>query len=168
VKVLVAGVGNTLRVDDGFGVVVARRLQAMTLPEGVNVLETGTSGMTLVQELMDGYDALIVLDIVDRGRPPGTIMLIEPDLPDATVMSHDERHSLTGNTHLATPSSVMMMAAAMGNLPPQVLLIACQPCDAVGLGMELTPDVAAAVDVAVVEVERQLERLCAGVVGGGG
>ncbi len=158
-KVLVAGVGNTLRVDDGFGVVVARRLQALALPAGVHVLETGTSGMTLVQELMEGYDALIVLDIVDRGRPPGTIMLIEPDLPDATLMSHDQRHSLTGNTHLANPSSVMMMAKAMGNLPPRVLFVACQPFDAVGLGMDLSPEVSAAVEVAISEVCAQLDRL---------
>lgn len=160
-RVLVAGVGNTLRVDDGFGVVVARRLQEMTLPEGVNVLETGTSGMTLVQELMEGYDALIVLDIVDRGRPPGTIMLIEPELRDATLMTHDERHSLTGNTHLANPSSVMMMAQSMGNLPPRVLMVACQPYDATGLGMELSPQVTAAVEVAIVEVESELARLFA-------
>ncbi len=161
-KVLVAGVGNTLRVDDGFGVVVARRLQAMSLPEGVNVLETGISGMALVQELMEGYDALIVLDIVDRGRPPGTIMLIEPDLPDAKAMSHDQRHSLTANTHEANPSAVMTMAKAMGTLPAQVLLIACQPLDATGLGMELSPEVTAAVEVAIAEVEGQLARLCAG------
>jgi len=161
-RVLVAGVGNTLRVDDGFGVVVARRLQAMTLPEGVNVLETGISGMSLVQELMEGYDALIVMDIVDRGRPPGTIMLIEPDLPDATVMSHDYRHSLTANTHEANPSAVMTMAKAMGTLPAKVLLIGCQPLDATGLGMELSPEVTAAVEVAIAEVESQLALLYAG------
>jgi len=159
VRVLVAGVGNTLRSDDGFGVAVARRLEAMTLPVGVRVVETGISGMTLVQELMEGWDALIVMDTVDRGRPPGTIMLIEPDLPDANALSHDQRHALTANTHLATPSQVMMMARAMGNLPPNVLLIGCQPVDAEGLGMELSPEVTAAVDVAVAEVERQLERL---------
>jgi len=162
--VLVAGVGNTLRSDDGFGVAVARRLEAMTLPVGVRVVETGISGMTLVQELMEGWDALIVMDTVDRGRPPGTIMLIEPDLPDANAMSHDQRHALTANTHLATPSQVMMMAKAMGNLPAQVLLIGCQPVDAEGLGMELSPEVTAAVDVAVAEVERQLERLGQDVV----
>lgn len=161
-RILVAGVGNTLRVDDGFGVHVTRRLEAMTLPEGVVVLETGISGMTLVQELMEGYDALIVLDIVDRGRPPGTIMVIEPDLPDAKAMTHDQRHALTANTHEAKPSSVMMMAKAMGNLPAHVLLIGCQPVDAVGLGLELSPEVTAAVDVAVAEVESQVARLLAG------
>lgn len=156
-----AGVGNTLRSDDGFGVVVARRLEAMTFPEGVRVVETGISGMTLVQELMDGYDALIVLDTVDRGRPPGTIMLIEPDLPDANKMSHDQRHELIADTHLATPSRVMMMAQAMGNLPPEVLLVGCQPVDAEALGVELSAEVTAAVEVAIAEVESQVKRLCA-------
>ena len=165
-RVLVAGVGNTLRSDDGFGVVVARRLEAMGLPEGVRVVETGISGMTLVQELMEGYDALIVMDTVDRDRPPGTIMLIEPDIPDANLMSHDQRHQLIADTHLATPSRVMMMAKAMGALPEQVLLVGCQPVDAEALGMELSPEVAAAVEVAITEVEAQLERLCAPVGSG--
>jgi len=165
-RVLVAGVGNTLRSDDGFGVAVANRLEAMRLPEGVRVVETGISGMTLVQELMEGYDGLIILDTVDRDRPPGTIMLIEPDLPDPNAMSPAERHQLVADTHIATPSRVMLMAKAMGCLPPQVLLIGCQPVDAEALGMDLSPEVAAAVDVAVAEVERHLELLCAGAVGG--
>ncbi|MDQ3312983.1 MAG: peptidase M52, partial [Actinomycetota bacterium] len=37
-RVLIAGVGNVLRGDDGFGVEVARRLEAMTLPAGVRVV----------------------------------------------------------------------------------------------------------------------------------
>ena len=164
-KVLVAGVGNTLRSDDGFGVAVARRLEAMSLPEGVRVVETGISGMTLVQELMDGYDALIVMDTVDRGRAPGTVMLIEPDIPDARKMSHDQQHQLIADTHLATPSRVMMMAKAMGSLPERVLLVGCQPVDAETLGMELSPEVTAAVDVAVAEVQRHLDHLCTPVVG---
>jgi len=166
VRVLVAGVGNTLRSDDGFGVAVARRLEGMPLPEGVRVVETGISGMTLVQELMEGYDALIVMDTVDRGRPPGTIMLIEPDLPDPNEMSHDQRHEMTANTHLATPSQVMMMAKAMGNLPDRVVLVGCQPVDAEGLGMELSPEVAAAVEVAITEVCRHIDALCTPLAGG--
>lgn len=164
-KVLVAGVGNTLRSDDGFGVAVALRLEAMTLPDGVRVVETGISGMTLVQELMDPYDALVVVDTVDRGRPPGTIMLIEPDIADPTTMSHERQHELIADTHLATPSRVMQMAKAMGNLPERVLLVACQPVDAESLGMELSPEVTAAVEVALAEIERHLDRLRVELVG---
>ena len=161
-RVLVAGVGNTLRCDDAFGVIAARKLEAMTWPEGVTVMEVGISGMSLVYELMDGYDALIVMDIVDRGRPPGTIMLIEPDLADPASLTHDQKHSLGGNTHLATPSQVMLMAKSMGTLPSSVLLVACQPLDAEGVGMELSAEVTAGVDVAVAEVGAQIDRLLGG------
>lgn len=160
-RILVAGVGNTLRSDDGFGVVVANRLEAMTLPEGVTVVETGISGMALVQDLMDGYDALVIMDTVDRGRPPGTIMLIEPDIADPTKMSHERQHELIADTHLATPSRVMMMAKALGALPSKVLFIGCQPVDAEAVGIGLSPEVTAAVDVAVAEVCRHIDALCA-------
>ncbi len=70
-KILVAGVGNLLQGDDGFGVEVAHRLQARKLPPEVTVCETGMGGIHLVQEISAGYDVLIVVDAVDRERPPG-------------------------------------------------------------------------------------------------
>ena len=69
--------GGVLHGDDGFGVEVARRLGARLLPPAVTVAETGIGGIHLVHELMAGYEALVVVDAVDRGRPPGTVMVIE-------------------------------------------------------------------------------------------
>lgn len=74
-RMLIAGVGNVLRRDDGFGVEVARRLatcwrqDSAALPDGVNphVIEVGIGGIHLVQELMVGYDALVIVDAVERG-----------------------------------------------------------------------------------------------------
>jgi hypothetical protein len=44
-KVLVAGIGNVLRGDDGFGVAAARRLlEDASLPPQVTVLEAGIAG----------------------------------------------------------------------------------------------------------------------------
>lgn len=68
-KILIAGVGNVLRHDDGFGVVAAMRLlELKRLPRETVVIETGIAGISLVQELLDGYDGLIVLDCL---RQPG-------------------------------------------------------------------------------------------------
>ncbi len=61
-RVLIACVGNVLRHDDGFGVAVARALESAPLPDGVDLIETGIGGMSIVQRLMDGYDALIVVE----------------------------------------------------------------------------------------------------------
>ena len=85
-RILVAGVGNQLRADDAFGVVVAHRLMEMTLPEGVKVVETGIGGIALVQELQEGYDAMVIIDAVDRGRQAGHVMLIELEIPHVEDM----------------------------------------------------------------------------------
>lgn len=151
-RVLVAGVGNVLRTDDGFGVEVARRLEGEALPEGVSVVETGIGGIALVQELQEGYDALVVIDAVDHGRPPGTVMLIEPDVVDVHALGWAERSDLLADMHLATPERAMMLARALGVLPPRVLMVGCQPSDPDEVGQGLTAPVEAAVEVAVREI----------------
>lgn len=156
VRVIVIGVGNLLHGDDGFGVEVARRLvdRDQDLPPGVTVTETGIGGIHLVHELMAGYDAAIVVDAVDRGRPPGTVMVIEADVIDVGPLSIDERHDLLADMHLATPERALMVARALGVLPEQTIIVGCQPVEIDTLGIGLTGDVERAVDVAVDEVLR--------------
>lgn len=154
-----AGVGNILRADDAFGVEVARRLENHPFPPGVRVVETGIAGIALVQELQDGWDALVVIDAVDHQRPAGTVMLIEPEVVDVHALSLEERHDLLADMHLATPERVLMLAKALGILPPKVLMIGCQIEDPDAVGETMTPPVAAAVGVAVVEVKRYVAEL---------
>ncbi|CAN5538228.1 hydrogenase maturation protease [soil metagenome] len=151
-RVLVAGVGNVLRGDDGFGVEVARRLDAVGLHEGVHVVETGIAGIALVQELQEGWDCLIVVDAVDHGRPPGTVLVIEPEVVDVTTLSWAERHDLLADMHLATPERALMLARALGVLPARVVVVGCQPLDTETLGPGCSPPVSAAVHVAVAEI----------------
>ena len=158
-RVLVAGVGNTLRSDDAFGVEVARRMEDMELPEGVKVVETGIAGMALVQELQDGWDALIVVDTVDRERPPGHVMLIEPEVVDVHSLEFDARMDLLSDMHLTTPWRVFMLSKALGVLPAKLMMVGCQPVDADMPGEGMSPPVAAAVDVAVQEVLRYVAQL---------
>ena len=158
-RILIAGVGNVLRADDAFGAEVANRLAAMALPEGVRVVETGIGGIALVQELQEGWDALVVVDAVDRGRPPGTLMLIEPEVVDVHALSLDQRHDLLADMHLATPERAMMLARALGVLPPQVLMVGCQPEDPDSVGREMSAPVTKAIDVAVTEILRHVNEL---------
>lgn len=158
-RVLVAGVGNVLRADDAFGVKVAHRLMAMELPEGVKVVETGIGGMHLVQELQEGYDALVVIDAVDRGRPPGHVMLILLEVPHVDDMEWGERYDFLSDVHLATPERALIMANALGVLPADTLMVGCQPVDAETPGKPMSPEVTAAVEVAVTEVVRHVRKL---------
>ena len=83
-KILVAGIGNIFLGDDGFGVEVAARLAGAELPEGVRVEDFGIRGVHLAYELLDGYDALVLVDAVPMGEPPGTVAIIEPDPVEPT------------------------------------------------------------------------------------
>ncbi|HEV2131682.1 MAG TPA: hydrogenase maturation protease, partial [Longimicrobiaceae bacterium] len=73
-RTLIAGFGNVLRGDDGFGVEVIHRLEAAG-PAGdeVRLLEVGTGGLALAQELLAGYDRLIIVDAMTCGGAPGTL-----------------------------------------------------------------------------------------------
>ncbi|GAC1341745.1 MAG: hydrogenase maturation protease [Candidatus Dormibacteria bacterium] len=148
-SILVAGIGNVLRGDDAFGVILARRLAALDLPDGVRVVESGIAGISLVQELIAGYDALLILDAVARGRPPGTLALLSPEVGDGGELTDWQRHELFADMHQADPSRTLVLAKALHRLPPHVLILGCEPqeCDDVLGG--LTPAVDAAMNAAV-------------------
>ena len=151
-RVLIACVGNVLRHDDGFGVAVARVLEAAPLPDGVDLIETGIGGMSVVQRLMDGFDAVIVVDAVDRGEAPGTIWVLEPEVPAPDSLDRDEWRTLFQNLHLAEPYRIFLMAMSLGALPPVIRLVGCQPADIDAMDEFLSPSVAAAVPIAAQRV----------------
>lgn len=153
-KILVAGVGNVLRGDDGFGVSVAQNLLA-TYQYGseVTVFEAGIAGIALVQELMSGYDLLIIADTMHRGGAPGTIYVIEPEVPELEEKASYELHQSLADAHYSDPSKVLILAKALEVLPPKVVLIGCEPTGYDELGADLSPPVKRAVAVALEKIE---------------
>ncbi len=145
-RILVAGVGNVLRGDDGFGPAVTELLGH--LPDGVDVIETGTGGIALLQELMAGCDALILIDACDRGAAPGTVFVLEPDVGEGVHVP---------DVHLANPDRVLSMAKTMGFLPDRVRIIGCQPLDVDEMCQGLSPVVAGALPCAVQRVEETVD-----------
>jgi len=153
-KILIAGVGNPLRGDDGFGVRVAQRLAERPLPAGVRVVETGASGLSLVHELMEGYDACIIADAADRQGPPGSLYLLEPEWPRPAAASGQPI-----DPHQVDPSQALLLASAVGVPPTKVYIVGCQPAEIREFTETLTPPVERAVDEAVQLVETLLGRI---------
>ena len=142
-RVLVAGVGNVLRGDDGFGPAVTELLT--NLPEGAEVIETGIGGVALLQELMAGCTGLILIDAVERHAPPGTVFLITPEVMEGEHVP---------DVHLANPDRVLSMAKTMGVLPDRVMIVGCQPADNMEeLDQGLSPEVQRALAIAVAKIE---------------
>ena len=153
-KILVAGVGNVLRGDDGFGVAVAQNLiESNKYGSEVTVFEAGIAGIALVQELMSGYDLLIIADTVHRGGDPGTIYVIEPEVPELDEKAAYELHQSLADAHYSDPSKVLILAKALAVLPPKVFLIGCEPADYDELGADLSPPVKRAVLVALEKID---------------
>ena len=145
-RVIVACVGNVLRGDDGFGPAVTERLGH--LPAGAEVIETGIGGIALLQELLAGCDGLVLIDAMDRGAPPGTVFVIEPEVAEAEHIP---------DVHLANPDRVLMMAKTMGVLPERVVIVGCQVAEVDELGEGLSPEVERALGTAVARIEETVD-----------
>lgn len=154
-RVLVAGMGNILRRDDGFGVAVAQRLQGDDLPSNVTVVEVGTGGISLVQELMapPGYDVLVLLDAVQRDDPAGRVVVLDADVPDLDDFPDAVRRDYLADMHYAVPSRALVLAKALGVLPAQTLIVGCQPQDHEEFEIGLSGPVNEAVEAAVERVK---------------
>ena len=159
-RVLVAGMGNLLRRDDGFGVEVAQRLAARNdLSDTVKVVEVGIGGIHLVHELMAGYDALVVIDAVERGRAPGAVHTLEMEVPDLAGWPDDQRADFLADMHYTTPTKALILAKALGVLPPKVFILGCQPGVYEDIGIGLSEPVAGAVEPVAAQVLGLVERL---------
>lgn len=77
--------------DEGIGVYVVRELEKYPLPEGVECLDGGTGGFTLLEPL-EAADRIIIIDAASDGNPIGAITRTTPqfsrDYPP-TITAHD-------------------------------------------------------------------------------
>lgn len=161
-RVVVAGVGNVLHQDDGFGVAVAQKmLDHPMLPPEVTVLDIGIGGMTLIQALEEPCNLLIIVDAYQRGGRPGDLYLLEPQVPDMTGLSLQESRDYFADTHYATPMRALAFSRSIGRLPPLIRIIGCEPVEADDIGIGLNPPVAAAVPSACALVKTVVEEFLA-------
>jgi hydrogenase maturation protease len=140
-RILIAGFGNVLRGDDGFGVEVLRRLgEDGVASDTMELLDVGTGGIRLAQELLTPYETLIIVDATTRGGVPGTLYTLAID-GVATAREID--------MHTTVPSSALAVAKALTALPPEVLFVGCEPLQVEEFEIGLSPAVSAAADAAV-------------------
>ncbi|EXI85160.1 MAG: Hydrogenase 2 maturation protease [Candidatus Accumulibacter sp. BA-94] len=132
-RVVVLGVGNILLSDEGLGVRAVERLsRAYSLPLEVAVIDGGTSGMELLEDL-EGIDALIMVDAIRAGEPAATpIRLTGEALPVffRTKLS----------PHQVGLCDVLASLELLGRSPRHISILGLQP-QSLALGMELSREV---------------------------
>jgi hydrogenase maturation protease len=153
--VLVAGIGNLFLSDDAFGSEVARRLAASPLPEGVTVVDYGIRGMHLAYDLVDGYDALVVIDALPGQGSPGDLRVL--------AVGPDDHGDGEFDAHGMAPVAVLASLGRLGGQLPPTYVVGCEPAD-VAEGIGLSPAVGAAVEPAMALVHDLLSEQLAAFV----
>lgn len=164
---IVACFGNVLRADDGVGPAVADALHATSVPDGVQILDVGIGGIHLVQALLDGVNLLVIVDAVDLGRAPGTVIVQRPEVLDVRTLSVELRRDQLADMHLATPARALMVARGLGILPAVTLLVGVQTTDTEEARQGLSARTAAAIPVAVAQVQQLLAEHAGRLTGDG-
>lgn len=141
----IIGVGNPLMGDDGVGIAAIERLSQRVLPDGVEVIDGGTGGITLLT-LMEGAGRVVLIDAVEMGREPGTVVRFTPD---EVVMTGAGETGLS--LHETGLAQVFALGAELGSLPDEIVMFGVQP-DSVERRLGLSPRVEQALEPLLDEI----------------
>ncbi len=147
--VLVLGVGNLLMGDEGVGIHTLRALELDPVPDGVRLLDGGTAGINLLEDIQSAR-VVVMIDATRDGRPAGSIALHRPETVGALP------HGLSA--HDLGIKDLFAAAALLGTMPV-IYLFTISVETIVPMSMELSPPVAAAVP----EVSEAVSALVAGL-----
>jgi hydrogenase maturation protease len=138
-KTLVLGIGSPIMCDDAIGLRVLQELSAKGL-EDVNLVEACTSGLDLIEIMLD-YERVIVVDaIINSSHKPGTIMVLKPEAFSDTV------HGT--NPHEANVATTIELGRKLEpeRFPREIIFVAVEVNDVFTVSDKMTPEVEAAVE----------------------
>jgi hydrogenase maturation protease len=148
--IVVLGLGNLLRRDEGLGIRALERLrERYALPDAVQTVDGGTLGLDLLCYLEDA-GRLLVLDAALTAGPPGTLLRVA----DAEVPAF---FGMRTSPHEVALPDLLAVTQLRGTVPDEVVVLGMQP-DALELGWELSPAVARHLDELVEAAADELRR----------
>lgn len=112
--VLVVGLGQPERGDDGIGPAVAGQVGSLGLPD-VRVVERAEPAGLL--DTWAGARLVVVADAVRSGRPPGTVQVLHA--------AHGPLLAWAGaaSTHALGLAEAVELGRALGRLPPDLVIV---------------------------------------------
>lgn len=150
-RIIVLGLGNRLRRDEGLGVCAAQRLyERYMLPDTVQVVDGGTLGLDLLCYLEDA-DQILILDAALTEGPPGTLLrLADEDVPSF--------FGIRASPHEVGLADLLAVTKLRGTTPRHVIVLGMQP-EALELGWELSDSVAAHLETLVEAAADELRHM---------
>ncbi|MBU0743784.1 MAG: hydrogenase maturation protease [Gammaproteobacteria bacterium] len=117
-KVLIVGVGNPYRHDDGIGIEIIKILQQENNPQ-VILFDAGTDGFSLLDKLAL-YKRAIIIDAVYMGEKPGEVRLFTPKEARLKIKSD------ALSTHGFGLAEVLKLAEELG-IEAEIKIIGIEP-----------------------------------------
>lgn len=146
------GIGNVLMGDDALGPYAVKLIEAgYELPPEVELRELGTPGADL-SLLLDGFEAVVVVDTVKLPGAPGEIHLLDK----AALLA--KRPLLPASPHEPGLREALFALEFHGGAPREVRLVGVIP-GAVELEVGLSPAVRAALPAVVAAALAELAAL---------
>jgi len=134
-SVVVMGVGNVHRGDDGVGILVTRLVRER-LAGQVRTVELTGEPLAMLDSWREA-DQVFIVDAIQSGdRSPGQVYRF--DVHKASVPAREFCHS----THALSVAQVIELARSLGTLPPFVVVYGIEGANFV-LGQSLSPEVEA-------------------------
>lgn len=131
-KVLILGIGNTMRNDDGAGSILASRIKDKV---SMVVIDAGSGPENYLEKIVkEKPDTIIIFDAVDFGGHAGELKILEAeDIKTANLFS-------THNTSIS-----LVINYLQSNLTADIIILVIQP-KSIAFGDKLTKEVRNSVD----------------------
>ena len=151
-RILVAGIGNIFLGDDGFGPEVMRHvINRVNGSNDVRATDYGIGGMHLAYDLLEDWDALVLVDAIPNRGSPGTVHVFEADHGSPDTPAGVDAHGMD-------PATVFASLRALGGDAPRTIVVGCEVAD-ITHRMGLSEPVEAAVPEAARAVESAVAML---------
>ena len=150
-KTLIMGLGNALLCDDGIGIHIVQKLEQKNLPENVVVEEAGTAGIGILDFIV-GYKKLIIVDAIEKGENPGTII----EMDGKNLLNYATLHA--ASIHDADIVTAMELGRKLNlQIPKDVKIYGIQIKDVSTFSMTCTPEVAKTINQVCERIIREIK-----------
>lgn len=149
-KTLVLGLGNSILSDDGIGLHVVAGLKAVIDRPDIEIIETASGGINLLDLLM-GYDRAIVIDAIQTPHgTPGHVYQLHPG------SLYNSLH--TGSTHGIDFASTIELGRKLGfAMPQEITIFAIEAKNVNTFGEDCSQEVKSAVPICIEKVVRLIK-----------
>ena len=154
-ELLICGIGNKLKKDDGLGPYIIDQLEKQHLPAYVKVIDMGISAFKTAL-FIGKYFRVIFVDAIKIGKQAGHVYRFQLDMKK--ILNSDSLNSMIMSLHESDLGNILKTAYSLGNYPREMIVIGCEPkstSTGLGLSKEVMKSIDSIIDLIFTEIRTQ-------------